>query len=1234
MRRHCLEPDELRQVLQGELSQEQFDSAILHLDTCEPCRTAVEQIGGGLQAIGESDSCPDDALAGVQNETACQIALQELLQHSAALLPSVTAPPPPFEMLGPYRLLELIGSGGMGAVYLAEHQRLKRRCAVKLLPPERVMQAGWLERFDREMTTIASLEHPQIVRATDAGHEAGWHYLVMEYLNGLDIGRIAGRMGQLEVADACEIIRQAALGLAHIHDSGLVHRDIKPSNLMLTQSGTIKLLDLGLVLDGDDPLAKDDRLTTVGHVMGTMPYMAPEQLADSRDVRPQSDIYSLGATLYRLIAGHPPHRSERGLAAQVLAITSRDAQPLDAIREDIDRDVVNLVAKMLSRDPAKRPASASEIARQLEPLAKPSRLKRLLRDAIRKHSAEDLPRSTMLPSLGKAAGSDDRSKVKRWLMGAALAFVLVAAAVVIKIQTDRGELVIHSEHDGLTVLVKQGDEVVNRLTVASGKENRTTLRKGTYQVEIIGGGDALVLSEDVVTIGRGGQQSVDVLRRDPPKGDLLSMAMPGIGATSGEQNLASEDPSTLGDESATPGAAETAPATLPASRTGGMPAEMDLASFDGKPPSYWLEQIHTETEMEPLGEAIYATVGGLQDLARRGMATSLLHERVIETLLARAREFGGLERRLPPLPGTTDQTITPSQHFMWCLTEVFAEPSFDVWYETAVGELIEGNVHSRAAVITCLHRHVTPMGVARMYGGGMGGFGGGYDPGGAMGGTVSKFTTSKLVRCCLSLATADAWSELPGDQRKAAASMTREVLIELPRSLGMGLSQEASKELTNVILAIPERERSDWEKAFVTGKNTHSIDFEMSDSEYEDHGMSKMDFDKSESVASVPTPSTLFQGRDLASWMEAIERERDVASLGEAMRAVETLSREADIETRLAAAERTMLLARRLGGIVAGGDHDSNPSHQFMSLFLNTFTRYFPDPGVTVVQQELSDGNANSQMAALWALNNYLNQRGVDWSTVVAETNANVWLTTQAASPLNKSRLEQFKTRLLKLAEAQPEDGEELNRDVMEHRHALDLAKDSALVLAVSLGESIADNETLKRYVIGQVESTRATIKRSGDAFGAYVQTALSDHLLVAAIEVAERDDSFGTPECWEFLVKQLVFPADQYQQLRLDLSSQQRVAFERFKEVVPDVLLSEIHRSLQQTEGWLVQSDWFALAIPYFAERFESTKEASETIAAFEKALTEQSIKLPENLRNVINRAKETIQFRQVVTE
>ncbi len=150
----------------------------------------------------------------------------------------------------------------------------------------------------------------------------------MEFLDGLDVGKIASRQQRIAVPNACQIVGQAALGLAYVHACGLVHRDIKPSNIMVMRTGEVKLLDLGLVLAGDDPLAVHDRLTTAGHFLGTMPFMSPEQLLDSRNVDPASDVYSLGATLYRLVAGRVPHANRQGLASQVLAITQAPPKPL------------------------------------------------------------------------------------------------------------------------------------------------------------------------------------------------------------------------------------------------------------------------------------------------------------------------------------------------------------------------------------------------------------------------------------------------------------------------------------------------------------------------------------------------------------------------------------------------------------------------------------------------------------------------------------------------------------------------------------------------------------------------------------------------------------------------------------------------------------------------------------------------------------------------------------------
>jgi serine/threonine protein kinase len=198
------------------------------------------------------------------------------------------APPVPLGPLGQYQLLEKLGSGGMGTAYKARHSKLKRLVAIKILLPDRVTDRTTVARFHREMEAIARLDHPHIVRAYDAGEDGGTHFLVMEFVDGIDLSKLVRCLGPLPVADACELIRQAAVGLQHAHETGLVHRDIKPSNLILSVAGsrnapgggaqpeqvTVKILDLGLaLLHGERPAG--DELTASGQVMGTVDYMAP-----------------------------------------------------------------------------------------------------------------------------------------------------------------------------------------------------------------------------------------------------------------------------------------------------------------------------------------------------------------------------------------------------------------------------------------------------------------------------------------------------------------------------------------------------------------------------------------------------------------------------------------------------------------------------------------------------------------------------------------------------------------------------------------------------------------------------------------------------------------------------------------------------------------------------------------------------------------------------------------------
>ncbi len=268
--------------------------------------------------------------------------------------------------IGKYKVLERLGSGGMGSVYLCEHKLMRRRVAVKVLPTAKAEDPSSLERFYREARAVAALDHPNIVRAYDIDQDEKLHFIVMEYVDGASLQEVIKKTGPMNVLRAAHYIRQAALGLQHAHEAaGLVHRDIKPGNVLIDRNGFVKILDMGLARFFHD---EEDMLTKKydENVLGTADYLAPEQALDSHAVDIRADIYSLGATFYFCLTGRTPF-TEGSVAQKLIWHQTRQPKPIRSLRPEVPEDLVRVVEKMMAKDPAHRYQTPLEVAQALEP---------------------------------------------------------------------------------------------------------------------------------------------------------------------------------------------------------------------------------------------------------------------------------------------------------------------------------------------------------------------------------------------------------------------------------------------------------------------------------------------------------------------------------------------------------------------------------------------------------------------------------------------------------------------------------------------------------------------------------------------------------------------------------------------------------------------------------------------------------------------------------------------------
>jgi len=427
--------------------------------------------------------------------------------------------------LGDYELQNVIGRGGMSIVFSARHTHLGRDVALKVLLPTHQQHGISRDRFAREMRAVGALDHPAIVRATDAGQYRNTSYLVMEKIDGVDLTRVFRKLGPLSVPDACRIVAEAARGLAYAHEKGVVHRDIKPSNLIINDQGKLKILDFGLARV-QSVVGEVSMQTTVGQLLGTLDYMAPEQ-ADGSDVDARADIYALGATLFKLLGGSPPHG--RSVDVPILEHLNRlagtEAPRLTEFRDDIPAELVELIAEMLRKDPDERLASATEVADRLAAFRDGADLK-ALRDQAHSpddagsgsQSAEDLladveqiwplaptggnesPRPQPIADPGSPRTPTSLgSRIAAGMLGA---IVMTLLGVVIVLQTDKGDIRIESTVDNIHVgLVKDG-KVVDTFVVKQG-ENVISVRTGKYEIRIDSPSDGIEVSPRSVTVVRG-----------------------------------------------------------------------------------------------------------------------------------------------------------------------------------------------------------------------------------------------------------------------------------------------------------------------------------------------------------------------------------------------------------------------------------------------------------------------------------------------------------------------------------------------------------------------------------------------------------------------------------------------------------------------------------------------------------------------------------------------------------
>ncbi len=551
----------------GKLDDASAESVNQHLESCPDCRRRVAELSsdsflGRLRgAQGRPDS-PAPVVSSMAGLSMLDAGPRSLVPPAACTLPPGLADHPDYEVL------RELGRGGMGVVYLAENKIMGRKEVLKVVSSHLINRRGVLDRFLAEIRNAAKLHHPHVVTAYAAIRMGESLVLAMEYVEGLDLARMVQAKGPLPVANACAFIGQAALGLQHAHEHSMVHRDIKPSNLMLTRDGKralIKVLDFGLAKIRSEG-STDRSLTNDGQMLGTPDYIAPEQISNARKADIRADIYSLGCTFYYLLTGGPPFHAD-SLYELFQAHHSMEATPLNLARPEVPAELAAVVSKMMAKEPERRFQEPKGVAQALKPFFKagtlgavgskpevsqPGQSVAARAESMPAEPAENLPPATLTTSK-KTTGTPHEAPMwdslidlrqtesasaktnpsvdgagrrsSSWMWPAVAAGILITAffvawAVVIRIKTKDGDIVLKNAPDQSEVIVDNGTVKVQ--PPGGGAPTEITPLPGGQGLKVKQG--RTEESGNDMTVREGGNKGTNVrieppVARAPEKGD-------------------------------------------------------------------------------------------------------------------------------------------------------------------------------------------------------------------------------------------------------------------------------------------------------------------------------------------------------------------------------------------------------------------------------------------------------------------------------------------------------------------------------------------------------------------------------------------------------------------------------------------------------------------------------------------------------------------------------------------